>query len=251
MSLLEENKEYWTSRTAGYSRVNEAELNSSQKERWLAVLKEYLPQPSREIKILDAGTGPGFFAILLSEAGYDVTALDCTEMMLDQAKVNAGKEAGQIHWVLSDACHTPLKEESFHGVVSRNLTWNLQEPQCAYKEWLRVLKKGGILLNFDANWYRYLYDDQLRAEYEKDRKMVKKRQMEDHYLCTDIDRMEEIARRLPLSQAIRPDWDMTVLNLLMTSSVRADDRIWERVWSEEEKVNYGSTPMFSIAAVKK
>ena len=35
-------------------------------------------------------------------------------------------------------------------IVSRNLTWNLPHPEMAYKEWLRVLKKGGRLLNFDA-----------------------------------------------------------------------------------------------------
>mgnify|MGYP000370505004 CR=1 FL=1 len=44
----------------------------------------------------------------------------------------------------------------------------------AYKEWLRVLKKGGKLLNFDANWYGYLYDDKKREAYENDRKNVEK-----------------------------------------------------------------------------
>ncbi len=30
-----------------------------------------------------------------------------------------------------------------------------------------------------------------------------------------------------------------------------DTGIWQRVWSQEEKLNYHSTPMFMISAVKK
>ena len=49
-----------------------------------------------------------------------------------------------------------IQDGSFDVIVTRNLTWNLEEPQKAYQEWCRVLKKGGILLNFDAGWYNYL-----------------------------------------------------------------------------------------------
>lgn len=34
------------------------------------------------IKILDIGTGPGFFPVILAEAGYKVTAVDYTQEML-------------------------------------------------------------------------------------------------------------------------------------------------------------------------
>ena len=35
-----------------------------------------------EIKILDIGTGPGFFSCILAEAGYKVTVVDYTQEML-------------------------------------------------------------------------------------------------------------------------------------------------------------------------
>ena len=38
--------------------------------------------------------------------------------------------------------------ESFDVIVSRNLTWNLHDPKKAYQSWERVLKSGGLLLNF-------------------------------------------------------------------------------------------------------
>ena len=53
---------------------------------------------TEETKVLDIGTGPGFFAIILAEAGYQVTAVDYTEEMLKEAKKNAGNLAGKICW---------------------------------------------------------------------------------------------------------------------------------------------------------
>ena len=141
-------------------------------------------------------------------------------------------------------------EGTFDVVLSRNLTWNLEDPEQAYKEWMRVLKKGGILLNYDANWYHHLFDAEKREEYEKDRQMVTEAGLEDHYTCTDIDTMEEIARQVPLSRIDRPRWDQKILQKLGTAQVSVDTEVWNQVWSEVEKVNYHSTPMFGIEAVK-
>lgn len=45
-------------------------------------------------------------------------------------------------------------------------------------------------------------------------KMWKKGSLDDHYLCTDIDRMEKIALQVPLSETKRPGWDVKVLEAL-------------------------------------
>ena len=141
-------------------------------------------------------------------------------------------------------------DESFDVVVSRNLTWDLEEPDRAYAEWMRVLRPGGILLNFDANWYAHLFDAGKREEYEADRRRAEERGVEDHYVCTDVAAMEEIARQIPLSPVKRPEWDIRTLKKIGARSIRTDCRIWSRVWSEVEKINYASTPMFMVRAVK-
>lgn len=51
-----------------------------------------------EIRVLDVGTGPGFFAIILAELGYQVTAVDYTASMLEEARHNAGALAKHIHF---------------------------------------------------------------------------------------------------------------------------------------------------------
>ena len=135
-------------------------------------------------------------------------------------------------------------------VVSRNLTWNLERPAQAYSEWHRVLKKGGMMLNFDANWYQHLFDEEKRREYEEDRRKVEETGMEDHYTCTDIDTMESIARRIPLSPVSRPGWDCQVLDEIGYETVEVDLNVWDRVLSDVEKLNYASTPVFMIKAVK-
>ena len=206
--LLSEIESYWTTRAEGYSEVNHKELNGMQKEAWLEVLKSQFPEKAKEeLKILDIGTGPGFFPVILAEAGYQVTAVDYTQEMLDTAKKNAGELCRNIKFYKMDAQNLEFEDDMFDVVISRNLTWNLKNPERAYKEWCRVLKPGGKLLNFDANWYGYLYDEEKRQSYEEDRKSVESENLDDHYLCTDIDRMEKIALQMPLSAINRPSWD--------------------------------------------
>ena len=242
---------YWTNRAEGYSQVNQEELAGEQKNRWLAVLKEEFPRRDpKEIQVLDIGTGPGFFAIILARAGYQVTAVDYTEEMLRKARENAGPYADRIRWMRMDAQKLELADEQFDVVVSRNLTWNLEDPDAAYREWRRVLKKGGLLLNFDTNWYAHLFDRTKREEYEEDRRNVQNLQLEDHYIGTDIDEMERIAREVPLSPIQRPAWDVQTLKKAGFHQIDTDEAVWKRVWSDVEKINYASTPMFLVKAVK-
>ena len=253
--LLQEIASYWGTRAEGYSEVNEKELAGSQREAWLHVLEEQFPEKKKEeMKILDIGTGPGFFPMILSEAGYTVAAVDYTEEMLEKAKENLGKYTKygleRVTLQRMDAQNLEFADETFDVVISRNLTWNLEKPEQAYQEWMRVLKPGGVLLNFDANWYGYLYDEEKKEAYEADRKKVEEQQLDDHYLCTDIDRMENIARQVPLSAMERPAWDTKVLEFLGVCSIQTDSEIWKRVWSEEERLNYASTPMFLVRAEK-
>ena len=85
--LLKEIEAYWSTRTEGYSEVNQKELRGMQKNAWFHVLEREFPDKKKEeIKILDIGTGPGFFPVILAEAGYYVDAVDYTEGMLEKAK---------------------------------------------------------------------------------------------------------------------------------------------------------------------
>lgn len=251
--LLKDIENYWTNRAEGYSDQNKAELADKRRDLWRDVVCEHMPAKDKEeIKILDIGTGPGFFPIMLAQNGYRVNAVDYTPEMLVKAKENAGELNERITFARMDAKELNFEDNSFDIILSRNLTWVLEEPDKAYREWHRVLKNGGKMLNFDANWYRYLYDDKKKAAWEADRANVKKSvyKDQDEQKGVDVAKMTEIAMQVPLSALDRPVWDRAVLTEIGFSGVRIDEGIGERVWDAEERLNYASTPMFMVVAQK-
>ena len=252
--LLSENLAYWTGRAPGYSEVNREELATDQREVWKRMLSERIDarfpgQRPAGIHVLEVGTGPGFFAILLAEAGYRVTAVDLTPSMLEQARINAGELGRRIDFREMNAQALDFGDAKFDVILSRNLTWNLPDPARAYAEWARVLKPGGLLMVFDANWYRYLFDEDARAAYDRDRENSQEEGLADLNVGERFDRMEAIARRLPLSRVRRPEWDIRALSALGLRA-EVDSEIWRRVWSRQEKVNFASTPLFMVCGCK-
>ena len=255
-NLKNEIHDYWTNRARGYSEYNQQEMADARRAMWrdklLSLLGNQFPEKKpQEIKILDVGTGPGFFAILLAEAGYQVTAIDYTEEMLKEAQSNAGELAKCIAWKTGDAQALDVESNSCDVIVTRNVTWNLPRPDLAYREWLRVLKPGGVLYNFDADWYGHLYNEEKRSSYEKDRKQTEEQNVEDYYSGTDIEKMEEIARQVPLSHLERPKWDIETMQKAGFLDVSCDEEVWKEVWTEEEIINNSTSPIFLLTGRKR
>ena len=253
--LKNEIYDYWTNRARGYSEYNQQEMADARRTMWrdklLCLLDGQFPEKNpQEIQILDVGTGPGFFAILLTEAGYKVTAVDYTEEMLKEAQQNAGPLAESIVWKRGAAQDLDVESDSFDVIVTRNVTWNLPNPAKAYQEWQRVLKKGGVLYNFDADWYGHLFDEEKRESYEKDRQHTEDENVEDYYKGTDIEKMEEIARQVPLSQLKRPEWDMEAMKNAGFQNIVCDQQVWKEVWTEEEILNNSTSPIFLLEGHK-
>lgn len=250
----EENIHYWTGRASGYSGVNREELATDQKQVWGRTIAERIAArfPGRtpeSIRVLDVGTGPGFFAIILTEMGYRVTAVDYTASMLEEAKRNAGLLSDKIDFRRMNAEELAFADHSFDVLVTRNVTWNLHDPEAAYGHWARVLAPGGLLLNFDANWYRYLWDEEAKQGHSEDREKLAASDVRDETAGTDVDAMEAIARQTPLSRQCRPQWDLRVLRGCGLQA-SADETIWQQVWTKEERINNASTPMFLVEGRK-
>lgn len=247
--------EYWSGRAEGYSAYNQEEFKDSRYHSWKNLLETSIRSafPGKvpeEIRVLDAGAGPGFFTGILCECGFQVTALDCTEAMLEEASANVGPYAEKVRWILGNVEDIGFDDMSYDVIVSRNVTWNLPHPKRAYREWFRLLDQGGLLLNFDANWYRYLVDQEQKEAYEQDRSNAKDSGVYDCNVGENFDKMEELAHQMPLTRILRPAWDQEVLTQIGFGTVEADTEIWKEVWSEEEKISCASTPMFMIKARK-
>ena len=273
--LLDEIESYWSTRTEGYSEVNEKELNGMQKRAWLETLergffgkrsgknedsennsvekkvfeeefseKQHTDKYKDHLRILDIGTGPGFFPMILAEAGYHVTAIDYTPGMLEKAAENAAKFIGEksrnIEFKRMDAQALEFEDESFDVIISRNLTWTLPHVSHAYGEWLRVLKKGGVLLNFDANYG--ITDFSNVADLPENHA--------HNILGDDMMReCEEIKRQLPISSYSRPAWDLETLGSMEVKDFRVDLGISSRIYLEKDEF-YNPTPLFMLRTVK-
>ena len=101
------------------------------------------------------------------------------------------------------------------AVVSRNVFWNLEHADKAYEEAYRVLKKDGILILEDGNYYRRFFSDKYQKAYDEFQRGHEKEEQGCHARHNkenvDFSIMDEIAKKLPMSQVDRPDWDFNKL----------------------------------------
>ena len=247
-TILSGLQDYWTVRSDSYSRQNLQEMNNWKREAWREKILANAPEKP-VLDILDVGTGPGFFAINLALAGHRVTGLDVTEEMLRHAGGNAAAYGAPVRFLCQSGDALPFPDESFDLVVSRNVLWNLEQPEQALAEWCRVLRQGGRMVYFDANWYLYLYDPQVARAREESRRALA-RETDAPVPPEKAHMLENIARRLPLSRCRRPEWDRETLEALGMSLVCIQEDIGPEVLTRQERLEYAANPMFMVCAEK-
>ena len=207
---LEQIRQYWNSRAEGYTLSNREELEDEHRIfLWEQQIRRALN--GRICRhVLDVGCGPGFFSVLLARLGYEVTAVDYTENMLAEARKNAAHYGVEIDFRRMDAQKLDFEDGIFDLVISRNVLWNLEQPEQAYREWLRVLKPNGTVMNFDGNFYYYVTD----AEYGDRTRWEHK-----HMQGINANSIDRIGEHLPMARRLRPEWDVQELQKLGAKEV--------------------------------
>ena len=230
---------YWEKRSGDFLTHKREELHSAMAERWMKEIRAQLPAGER-LRILDVGCGAGFFSVLLAKEGHRVTGVDLTPDMIENAKILAAEENADCEFIVMDAENVDFPDGTFDVVISRNLTWTLPHVRRAYRDWVRVLKKGGVLLNFDANYGLSDFTDVSSL-------------LENHAHQTIGDDMmrecEEIKRQLPISSYSRPAWDLETLGAMKLQEFAVDLGISNRIYLEKDAF-YNPTPMFMIRTRK-
>jgi ubiquinone/menaquinone biosynthesis C-methylase UbiE len=246
LDIKERVEEYWTERADSFFAQKKHELESEKSGKWireiLAKIDAAFPGRGRsDINILDVGCGAGFFTVLLGREGFNVTGIDLTEEMISKAETLIGLEGpydGTVTAVTMDAENLDLADDSFDVIVTRNLTWTLPHPVDAYKEWARVLKKGGVLLNFDAEYAKGAHN--LNNQDNPAHKDVSKHLK---------DECHEIYHMLTISSLDRPSWDKEILKRVGFSAVETDTAFYSRIYDKKDEF-YIPDKMFMIAANK-
>ena len=236
--------EYWTQRADSFFIQKQHELESDKSLKWKREIIQKISEAYgdyRELNILDVGCGVGFFTVLLGKEGYNVTGIDLTEYMIEKAGMMIaynGPYRGTVTAMTMDAENLLFEDGFFDVVVTRNLTWTLPDPIKAYNEWARVLKKGGVLLNFDA-------------EYAKGAHLFDAKENPAHKCVSEDlkDKCHDIYHMLTISSLERPKWDIRLLDELGFSKTSADLNFYRRIFEQKDEF-YIPDRMFMISAVK-
>ena len=107
--------------------------------------------------VLDAGCGPGAYAEWLLSRGAVVTAVDANEKMLEHARRRIGEKARLILANLEEPLGF-LADGSFDGIVCPLTVAYLRDLDASFKEFFRVLKRGGwFVFSTEHPFFNYGY----------------------------------------------------------------------------------------------
>lgn len=105
-------------------------------EEWSRLLK-------KEASVIDVGAGNCFYSYHLSEAGFNVIALDIDRGLLTTGSKQYGFKGEKI---IADATRMPFLDNSFDGAICIEVIEHVERPNALLEEISRILKLGSPLL---------------------------------------------------------------------------------------------------------
>lgn len=107
---------------------------------------------------LDMGCGTGHYAQRMAEHGYNITGLDYSLAMLQNACNSSSP--GTLKHVQASATALPFTRDAFDFAYTINVLHHIATPedqQQALRELLRIVRPGGLLFILDFNCDNYFF----------------------------------------------------------------------------------------------
>lgn len=117
-------------------------------------LDKYIPADGTGLKLADIGCGTGYHLKRYQERGFEITGLDGSEEMLEQARL----ANPNIEFIKSDVDKIPLPSATYDYALNIEVLRYLPDILPGLKEIKRILRPGGTALMtaapvFQANFY--------------------------------------------------------------------------------------------------
>lgn len=246
-------KEHWNNCAENYGKLIRDSLSGTDVKNWKNFIFNDIDE-KKDLKILDIGTGPGFFPIILSSENRKVIGIDLSDKMVEEAKKNLILNNVDAEIIQMDCQETSFEDNSFDLIICRNLTWTLPKPLKAYEEWHRILKKGGKLMIFDGSWYIHHYDTDAMNDFQKKAEELQEKYGIKAHNYGDKELYPEdykLMKSLYLSDKIRPKWDCISLNNIGFNVIKTMNNYLDEIMSKEDVAKRDSiAPLFYILAEK-
>ena len=110
-----------------------------------------LAEPSPQESVLDVACGPGLVACEFARHSGQVTGIDITPAMIEQAKKRQQEQAlTNLDWQIGDVLPLPYADGSFSLVITRYSFHHFLDPAAVLAEMIRVCRPGGRVLVADV-----------------------------------------------------------------------------------------------------
>jgi ubiquinone/menaquinone biosynthesis C-methylase UbiE len=100
----------------------------------------------KNLKILDAGCGEGYLCRILAKKGHRVFGIDFCRKLIESARELEKKKALGIKYFYGDFRRTNFPSSYFDLILSHQTINEISNPETAFKEFWRILKKGGKVI---------------------------------------------------------------------------------------------------------
>ena len=239
----------WDSAAEEYGELVRSQLESSDRDLWMKIVYRYAPK-KKKLRILDIGTGPGFFAISLAKDGHDVTGIDISLGMLKVAKKNAEMFGIECDFRPMNANTLMFDSDTFDLILNRNVSWTIPDLYECYKEWRRVLAPGGRILVFDSNFNWNLFDEEHDRMFRELVRQMKIEGVDSGSVNTGFMFRSRYLPTRPMLGMPRPQWDRNMLKKLLFVNIRADEGILLGTPLDRMPNPECAAPLFAICAEK-
>lgn len=211
--------------------------SEEKKEAWLQPVTNYWQQYFKSIlpgltgnKVLEVGTASGYFANILASVGYEVTAIDISPNMIEEAQQVSEDLQLPVTYQVMDAQELSFADHSFDLVFTRLMTWTTPDIEKFYGACYRVLQPGGRFLNFDGDFGKCLFSQDGHERYPAD----------------IMEQANAIKSQLDISQYKRPERDLEILEKLGFVNVTADLAAEAKILQQAE----GASGLFKVEGIK-